>query len=53
MNSRNTELVRTQRQEKKTVMGDTDLCQKYYLILKDVQLPKTSLPENHCLRMGT
>lgn len=38
---------------KQTVMGDTVLCQKYYLILKDVQLPKTSLPESHCMITGT
>lgn len=30
------------RGREKTVVGDTDLCQQYYLILKDMQLPKTS-----------
>lgn len=38
---------------KNTVEGDTDLCQKCDLILKDVQLPNTTLPESHCLSMDS
>lgn len=41
------------RDRKKTVEGDTELCQKCYLILKDVQLPKTPPPEGHYLSIGS
>lgn len=41
------------RDRKRAVVGDTNLCQKCCLTLKDVQIPKTFLPESHCLSMCT